>query len=70
MTKRGNAKRSGVNRPDPNSILKVVLIEEAVREYLKAEPGTLRPSLERLCDAIDREEAEKRPSEDWSIASD
>jgi len=50
--------------------LKVVLIEEAVREYLKAEPGTLRPSLERLCDAIDREEAEKRPSEDWSIASD
>jgi len=70
MTKRGNAKRSGVNRPEPNSILKVVLIEEAVREYLKAEPGTLRPSLEWLCDAIDREEAEKRPSEDWSIASD
>jgi hypothetical protein len=52
---------------DPN---RVVLIEEAVREYLKAEPGTLRLSLERLCDAIDREEAEKRRGEDWSIARD
>jgi hypothetical protein len=48
----------------------VVLIEEAVREYLKAEPGTLRISLERLCDAIDREETEKRRGEDWSIARD
>ena len=38
--------------------MKVVFIEEAVRQYLKAKPGTLRPSLERLCDAIDREEAE------------
>ena len=70
MTKHGIAKRSGGNRPELNSILKVVLIEEAVREYLKAEPGTLRPSLERVCDAIDREEAGERPSEDWSIASD
>jgi predicted transcriptional regulator len=52
---------------DPN---RAVLIEEAVREYLKAEPGTLRLSLERLCDAIDREEAEKRRGEDWSIARD
>jgi hypothetical protein len=26
--------------------------------------------LNRLCDAIDREEAEKRPIEDWSIAKD
>ena len=51
-------------------ILKVVLIEEAVREYLRAEPGTLRLSLERVCDAIDGEKAEKRPDEDWSIASD
>jgi len=48
----------------------VVLIEEAVREYLKAEPGTLRLSLERLYDAIDSEEAEKRRGEDWSIARD
>ena len=52
---------------DPN---RVVLIEEAVREYLNVEPGTLRISLERLCDAIDREEAEKRRGEDWSIARD
>jgi len=58
MIKHGIAKRSGVNRPEGNSIVKVVLIEEAVRQYLEAKPGTLRPSLERLCDAIDREEAE------------
>ena len=70
MTKHGIAKRSGVDRPELNSILKVVLIEEAVREYLRAEPGTLRLSLERACDAIDGEEAEKRPDEDWSITSD
>ena len=70
MTKHGIAKRSGGNRPELNSILKVVLIEEAVREYLRAEPGTLRLSLERVCDAIDGEKAEKRPDEDWSIASD
>jgi hypothetical protein len=29
-----------------------------------------RLSLERLCTAIDREEGEKRPIEDWSIAKD
>jgi hypothetical protein len=52
---------------DPN---RVVLIENAINEYLRAEPGTLRLSLERLCDAIDREEAEKRRGEDWSIARD
>jgi hypothetical protein len=52
---------------DPN---RAVLIENAINEYLKAEPGTLRLSLERLCDAIEREEAEKRRGEDWSIAND
>ncbi len=26
--------------------------------------------IERLCNAIDREEAEKRPIDDWSIAKD
>jgi hypothetical protein len=52
---------------DPN---RVVLIERTVREYLKTEPETLRLSLERLCDAIDREEAKKRRGEDWSIARD
>src|SRR6516225_11823264 len=32
--------------------------------------GIVRLSLERLCNDIDREEAEKRRSEDWSIAKD
>jgi hypothetical protein len=49
---------------------RAVLIENAINEYLKTDPGILRLSLERLCDAIDREEAEKRRGEDWSIARD
>ena len=52
---------------DPN---RVVLIENAINEYLKGELGTVGPSLERLCDAIDREDAEKRRGENWSIARD
>ena len=52
---------------EPN---RVVLIENAINEYLRDEPGNVRISLERLCDAIDREEAENRRGEDWSIASD
>jgi hypothetical protein len=52
---------------DPN---RVVLIENAINEYLRDEPGNVRISLERLCDAIDREEAENRRGEDWSIARD
>jgi hypothetical protein len=52
---------------DPN---RAVLIENAINEYLKGELGTVTLSLERLCDAIDREEAEKRRGEDWSIARD
>jgi hypothetical protein len=70
MTKHGIAKRSDGNPPELNSILKVVLIEQGVREYLKAKPGTLRLSLEQVCDAIDGEEAENLRDEDWSIASD
>ena len=50
--------KHGVNRAEPNSILRVVLIEEAVREYLKGKPQTLRFLLERRCDAIEREDAE------------
>jgi hypothetical protein len=42
----------------------------AVDEYLNDKAGIVRLSLERVCDAIDREEAEKRPIEDWSIAKD
>ena len=41
------------------------LIERNVDDYLAAAD---RPSLERLRDAIDREDAEKRQDEDWSIA--
>jgi hypothetical protein len=52
---------------DPN---RAVLIENAINEYIKGELGTVGLSLERLCDAIDREEAEKRRGEDWSIAKD
>ena len=60
MTKHGVAK-PGVNRAELNSILKVVSIEEAVRQYLNGKPGTLRLSLERVFDAIDREnEASRR----------
>ncbi|MGC2081361.1 MAG: hypothetical protein WA728_36165 [Xanthobacteraceae bacterium] len=44
------------------------LIERKIEDYLNAEPGSERPALERLCDAIDHEEAEKREGEDWSIA--
>jgi hypothetical protein len=49
---------------EPN---RVVLIEKAINEYLNDKAGIARLSLERLCDAIDREEAEKRPIEDWRV---
>ena len=52
---------------EPN---RVFLVENQINEYLKVEAGNVRVSLERLCDAIDREEAEKRRGEDWSIAND
>ena len=48
----------------------MVLIEKAVNEYLNDKADIVRLSLQRLCDAIDREEAEKRRGEDWSIARD
>ena len=38
----------------------MVLIEKAINEYLNDKAGIARLSLERLYDAIDREEAEKR----------
>jgi len=44
------------------------LIERNIEDYLNAEPGNERPALERLRDAVDHEEAEKREGEDWSIA--
>jgi hypothetical protein len=57
MAKNGIAKRNGDSRAEPNS--RVVSIEEAVREYLRGEPRTLRLLLEQFCDALDGEEAEK-----------
>lgn len=44
------------------------LIERNIEDYLNAEPGGERPAPERLRDAIEHEEAEKREGEDWSIA--
>jgi hypothetical protein len=52
---------------EPN---RVALVEEAIDEYLKGKAGIVRLSLERLCNAIEREEAERRVFEDWSIAKD
>ena len=52
---------------EPN---RVALIEKAINEYLSDKAGIVRLSLERLWNAIDREETEKRPIEDWSLAKD
>jgi hypothetical protein len=52
---------------EPN---RAVLIENAINEYLNDKAGIVRLSLERLCNAIERQEAEKRPTENWSIAKD
>ena len=46
----------------------MALVEKAIDEYLNDKAGIVRLSLERLCDAIEREEAAKRRGEDWSIA--
>ena len=40
---------------EPN---RVVLIEKAINEYLNDKAGIVRLSLERLCNDIDREEAD------------
>jgi len=52
---------------EPN---RVALVEKAIDEYLNDKAGIVRLSLQRLCNAIDHEEAKKRPLEDWSIARD
>jgi len=46
-----------------------LLIERNINDYL-AEAGSERLSLERLRNAIDHEDAEKRQGEDWSVARD
>ena len=50
---------------EPN---RVALVEKAIDEYLNDKAGIARLSLERLFIAIEREEADRRPFEDWSIA--
>jgi hypothetical protein len=52
---------------EPN---RVALVKEAIDEYLNGKAGIVRLSLERLCNAIEREEAERRVFDDWSIAKD
>jgi siroheme synthase (precorrin-2 oxidase/ferrochelatase) len=51
---------------EPN---RAVLIERNIEDYLKTS-GSEIASLERLRDAIEREEGEKRQDEDWSTAQD
>ena len=48
---------------------RVGLIERNIEDYLKT-AGTERLLLQRLRDTIEREDAEKHPGEDWSIAKD
>jgi hypothetical protein len=50
---------------EPN---RVALVEKAIDEYLNDKAGIVRLSLERLCNVIEREEADRRAFEDWSIA--
>jgi hypothetical protein len=48
---------------EPN---RVASVEKAIDEYLNDKAGTVRLSLDRLCNAIEREEADRRALEDWS----
>jgi hypothetical protein len=52
---------------DPN---RVALVEKAIDEFFNDKAGIVRLSLERLCNVIEREEADRRAFEDWSIAKD
>jgi hypothetical protein len=52
---------------EPN---RVALVEKAIDEYLNDKAGIVRLSLDRLWNAIEREEADRRVFEDWSIAKD
>jgi hypothetical protein len=52
---------------EPN---RVALVEKAIDEYLNDKAGIVRLSLERLWNAIEREEADRHALEDWSIAKD
>ena len=60
------ALRALARTDEPN---RAVLIERNIEDYLKTSGGE-GASLERLRDAIEREEAERRQDEDWTIAND
>jgi hypothetical protein len=66
MTKHGIVKCNGVSA-EPNSILRVVLIEEAAREYLRGKPQTLRLLLEQL---RRQRRCQERRGEDWTVAKE
>ena len=46
----------------------MALVEKAIDKYLNDKAGIVRLSLERPCNVIEREEADRRAFEDWSIA--
>ena len=48
----------------------MALVEKAIDEYLNDKAEIMRLSLDRLCNAIEREEVDRRALEDWSIAKD
>jgi hypothetical protein len=50
---------------EPN---RVALVEKAIDKYLNDKAGIVRLSLERLCNVIEREEADRRAFDDWSLA--
>jgi hypothetical protein len=52
---------------NPNSIF---VAERRINEYVHGEIPGGRVSLERLAEAIELEEAEKRQGEDWTIAKE
>jgi siroheme synthase (precorrin-2 oxidase/ferrochelatase) len=66
LRSRIEALRVLVRTDEPN---RAVLIERNIEDYLKTS-GSEIASLERLRDAIEREEGEKRQDEDWSTAKD
>jgi hypothetical protein len=53
-----------------NDLNQVILVEQSIDEYLKANAEHLSFALERLRNAIREEERANRPAEDWSTARD
>jgi hypothetical protein len=51
-----------------NDLNQVILVEQCIDDYLKANGGRLPHALERLRNAIHDEEVASRAGEDWSIA--